>query len=66
MLDRSFINLSRDEQGTHIIKKMIPRLSDQKAVQFLEKIQDSFFELVTNQFGIIVVKEIMSRLKNSP
>lgn len=44
---------------------MIPRLSDQKALVFLEKIQDNLFELVTNQYGIIVVKEIMTRIKNA-
>lgn len=56
MLEKYFISLSRDEQGCHIIKKMLPRLSDAKAVAFLEHITESLLDLSTHQNGIIVVR----------
>ena len=55
MLERYFIGLSRDEQGCHIIKKMLLRLTDTRVLSFLERISDSLLELATNQNGIIVV-----------
>jgi hypothetical protein len=65
--------LEKHEQGTHIIKKMIPRLSDQKTLALFDKLFSSLFELATNQFGIIVVlfyiiqvKELISRIKGLP
>lgn len=70
MLERYFIGLSRDEQGCHIIKKMLLRLSDARIASFLGKVCDSLLELATNQNGIIVVvvsemqvKELITRMK---
>lgn len=48
--------MSRDEQGTHVIKKMLPRLTDTKIVAFFDKMAPYLFELSQHQYGIIVIK----------
>jgi len=56
MLERHFVALSRDEQGCHVIKKMLWKFSNEAfVIRFLEKISESLHELATNQNGIIVV-----------
>ena len=74
MLERHFAGLSRDEQGCHVIKKMLSRFTIEGLVmRFIEKIAESLQDLMTNQNGIIVVshrltqiKELITRVKAFP
>ena len=59
------ITLTLDSQGTHLIKKIIARFSDERLNTVFVKLIERFILIVNHQFGLCVLKDLITKFKGN-
>lgn len=57
--------LTLDSQGTHLIKKIIARFSEERLNIVFLRLMDKFLTVVNHQFGLCVLKDLMTKFKSN-
>ncbi|CAD8126428.1 unnamed protein product [Paramecium sonneborni] len=65
-IKNNIITLTLDNQGTHLIKKIITRFSEDRLHHIFHKLMDRFILIVNHQFGLCVLKDLITKFKNNP
>eukprot|EP00825_Cyclidium_porcatum_P036285 TRINITY_DN3820_c0_g1_i7.p1 TRINITY_DN3820_c0_g1~~TRINITY_DN3820_c0_g1_i7.p1 ORF type:complete len:670 (+),score=108.03 TRINITY_DN3820_c0_g1_i7:120-2129(+) len=63
-IQNNVLQLTLDNQGTHLIKKIITRFSDENVTFIFNSLLPNFIDIVNHQAGLCVLKDIMTRFKN--
>ncbi|CAK73217.1 unnamed protein product (macronuclear) [Paramecium tetraurelia] len=64
-IKNNIIPLTLDSQGTHLIKKIIARFSEDRLNYIFHKLMDRFIQVVNHQFGLCVLKDLITKFKNN-
>ncbi|CAD8211450.1 unnamed protein product [Paramecium octaurelia] len=64
-IKNNIISLTLDSQGTHLIKKIIARFSEDRLNNIFNKLMDRFIQVVNHQFGLCVLKDLITKFKNN-
>lgn len=64
-LDGKIIALSKDQQGTHVIQKVITSFEESKRQFIFDEIYDLFIDLCVNSNGLCVVKKLVQHTNES-
>lgn len=59
------VQLVFDSQGTHLIKKIVSRFSEDRLGFVVDRIMDYFIQVVNHQYGLCVLKDLMTKLKGN-